>query len=145
MLSLLCQVKLKVSKLSWKLARQVKPLLSTGTYLLRATFNPYGTQLPTLSELPQSCTQTSILARCPSLSITAGTIRPGDGAFCLPMSSSELSSGGSKEKPTGAIASYIGTRTSVRNVVAAFSRYDASSRSGSKGRRIIKMKVKCLR
>jgi hypothetical protein len=61
------------------------------------------------------------------------------------MSSSELSSGGSKEKPTGAIASCVGAGTSVRNFMAALNRHAIGR--GSKIRKGIitqKMKFKWL-
>ncbi len=73
----------------------------------------YGNQLSTLSQLPQGSTQKGILAGCPSLSIATGTIRRGDGAFCLHLSSSELSGGGSKEEPIGTQSSCLGARRAI--------------------------------
>jgi hypothetical protein len=61
------------------------------------------------------------------------------------MSSSHLFDGGSKEKPTGAIASCISAGTAVRNIVAAFS-YHASRSRAESGRRTLTepMNVKML-
>jgi hypothetical protein len=62
------------------------------------------------------------------------------------MSSSQLSNGGSKEKPTGAIASCISAGTAVRNIVAAFSCHASRSTRAESGRKTLTepMNVKML-
>ena len=99
------------------------------------------TKLPSLCKLPQTLTQTRLLACRSSLPISSGTIRPRDGSIRVSLSASNLPQSRSKEKPTGESAPSSSSSRTVPNTLGKNYGGSLRGRQGNLGLIVIRQKL----